>query len=122
MTSKPTDVFFKGPYERSLVELADLMDWLVAKHDKSFVKAGDDKVYAYGGNGFVLVFDETTWQGLIELFTPGGAVSIKPNGDGALLVQGSSQDEKALAEILHNGVRGLRNYYENRYWATPHGS
>ncbi|MFY9609716.1 MAG: hypothetical protein WAU45_14005 [Blastocatellia bacterium] len=122
MTSKSTDVDFKGPYERPLVELADLIEWLEAKHDKSFVKAGDDKVYAYGGDGFVLVFDETTWRGLIELSTPKGAVSIKQNGEGSLLVQGSSQDEKELANLLQDGVKGLRNYYENRYWATPHGA
>lgn len=105
-----------------MVELADLIEWLVAEHDKSFVKAGDDKVYAYGGDGFVLVFDETTWRGLIELFTPKGTVSIKQNGEGKLLVQGSSQDKKELANILKEGVRGLRRYYENRYWATPHGA
>lgn len=122
MTSKATEVDFKGPYERPLVELADLIEWLVAKHDKSFVKAGDDKVYAYGGNGYVLVFDETTWRGLIEFFTPKGAVSIKQNEDGTLLVQGSSQDEKELANTLQDGVRGLRSYYENRYWATPHSA
>lgn len=122
MTSKSTDVDFRGPYEGPLVELVDLIEWLVAKHDKSFVKAGDDKVYAYGGDGFVLVFDETTWRGLIELFTPKGAVSIKQNGEGRLLVQGSSQDEKELANMLQDGVRGLRSYYENRYWATPQGA
>lgn len=121
MTSKSPEIDFKGPYQKLLNELADLIEWLVAKHDKSFVKAGDDKVYAYGGDGFVLVFDDTTWRGLIELFTPKGAVSIKPNGDGMLLVQGSSQEEKELANLIHEGVRGLRRYYENRYWATPHG-
>ncbi|MEK6300369.1 MAG: hypothetical protein AABO41_06575 [Acidobacteriota bacterium] len=118
MTSKPTDQEFKGPYAKELTELAELIQWLESKHDKSWVKAGDDKVYAFGGNGFVLVLDESTWKGLIELFTPKGAVSIKPNGDD-LLVQGSSQDEKELKGMLRDGIAGLRNYYENRYWATP---
>lgn len=122
MTSTTGAVSFKGPYEKPLVELANLIDWLVSKHDQSFVKAGDDKVYAWGGNGFVLVLDETTWGGLIELFTPKGSVSIKPNGEGALLVQGSTQDEGELKAMLLSGISGLRNYYENRYWATPQSS
>jgi len=122
MTSTTTEVSFKGPYEKQLVELANLIEWLVSKHDKSFVKAGDDKIYAFGGNGFVLVLDERTWGGLIELFTPAGAVSIKPNGDGGLLVQGSSQDEKELKAMILNGISGMRNYYENRYWSTPQGA
>ena len=122
MTSTNTDVSFKGPYEKQLGELANLIDWLVSKHDSSFVKAGDDKVYAFGGNGFVLVFDERTWEGLVEMFTPKGAVSIKPNGDGGLVVQGSSQDEKELKSMLLNGISGMRDYYENRYWATPQGA
>jgi len=118
MTSKPTDQQFKGPYQKPLAELADLIDWLESKHDKSFVKAGDDKVFAFGGNGYVLVLDESTWKGLIELFTPKGAVSIKPDGD-SLTVQGSSQDEKELKSMLLDGIGGLRSYYENRYWTTP---
>jgi hypothetical protein len=120
MTSKSPEREFKGPYAKPLAELADLIHWLVAKHDKSFVKAGDDKVYAFGGDGFVLVLDEATWERLIELFTPKGAVSIKPNGDG-LLVEGSSQDEKELTTILREGISGIKQYYEDRYWTTPQG-
>jgi hypothetical protein len=122
MTSTAPEVSFSGPYKDVLVELADLIQWLTSKHDASFVKAGDDKVYAFGGDGYVLVLDESMWQGLIELFTPKGAVSIKPNDDGGLLVQGSSQDHKELKALLRDGVSGIRNYYENRYWSTPQGS
>jgi hypothetical protein len=121
MTTTTADRDFKGPYAKPLADLADLIHWLESKHDKSFVKAGDDKVYAFGGDGFVLVLDESTWDSLIELFTPKGAVSIKPNGEG-LLVQGSSQDEKELKEMMREGIKGLRQYYENRYWSTPQGA
>lgn len=121
MTSELEKPEFKGPYAKQLADLAELITWLEAKHDKSFVKAGDDKVYAFGGNGFVLVLDESTWKSHIELFTPKGAVSIKPNGDG-LVVQGSSQDEKELKAMLLDGIAGLKNYYEDRYWTTPQGA
>ena len=121
MTTNTTNREFKGPYAKPLADLAELIQWLESKHDNSFVKAGDDKVYAFGGNGFVLVLDESTWDSLIELFTPKGAVSIKPNGDG-LLVQGSSQDEKEIKEMLREGIKGLKQYYETRYWTTPQGA
>jgi hypothetical protein len=122
MTSTAPEVSFTGPYKDVFVELANLIEWLTSKHDQSFVKAGDDKIYAFGGDGYVLVLDESMWQGLIELFTPKGAVSIKPNDDGGLLVQGSSQDQKELKGLLRDGIKGIRNYYENRYWSTPQGS
>lgn len=118
MTTNNPERDFKGPFAKPLGDLAQLINWLEAKHDKSFVKAGDDKVYAFGGNGFVIVLDESTWDGLIELFTPKGAVSIKPNGDGPL-VQGSSQDEKELKNMIQEAITGLKQYYETRYWSTP---
>jgi hypothetical protein len=85
----------------------------------SFVKAGDDKVYAYGGNGYILVLDETRWEGLIEIITPGGAVTIKPDESGNITVSGTSQDEKTIKAILNDAISRLREYYEKRYWRSP---
>ena len=58
MTRTATDRNFEGTFKKQLADLADLINWLESEHDKSYVKAGDDKVYAYGGNGFVLVLSE----------------------------------------------------------------
>jgi len=46
MTTTATERNFQGPYKELLAELASLIDWLQSEHDKSYVKAGDDKVYA----------------------------------------------------------------------------
>jgi hypothetical protein len=119
MTSSATEQNFSGPYQQQLGELAELMEWLWSEHDKSFVKAGDDKVYAFGGNGYTLVLDESKWQGLIEFLTPKGAMTIKPDENGKITVTGPSQDEKAVKELLKDGIQGVRQYYENRYWSTP---
>lgn len=101
-------------------DLANLIDWLQAEHDKSFVKAGDDKVYAFGGAGYVLVVDQSLWDGLIELITPSGGLSIKPGENGQIAITGSPDDsEKTLRERLREGVAEIRKYYENRYWSTP---
>lgn len=119
MTKDATQPSFSGLYQKELGELAELINWLWTEHDKSFVKAGDDKVFAFGGNNYVLVFDESRWQGLIELMTPGGAVTIKPDENGSLVVSGGDLDEKGIKKVLSDGVQGIRDYYNNRYWRTP---
>src|ERR1044071_546816 len=81
MTTTSTKRNFAGPYKALLSELAELIDWLWKEHDQSFVKAGDNKVYAFGGDGYVLVFDESQWDGMIELMAPNGAFTIKPTAD-----------------------------------------
>jgi hypothetical protein len=119
MTRTATDRNFEGPFKKQLAELADLIDWLQTEHDKSWVKAGDDKVYAYGGNGFVLVMDESVWSGLIEMITPKGGLSIKPAEDGKLSVTSAVEGDAAIRQLLKDGVSGIRAYYEGRYWRTP---
>ncbi|MEW6208286.1 MAG: hypothetical protein AB1631_07955 [Acidobacteriota bacterium] len=109
---------FSGPYKEQLSKLAELIDWLWAEHDKSFVMAGDDKVYAFGGNGYLIVHDQSKWEGAIELMTPKAAMTVKPEG-GELTIISSLQDEKAVKEAFEEGIIGVRQYYENRYWATP---
>jgi hypothetical protein len=110
---------FAGAYQNELSDLAEMIEWLWTEHGKSFVKAGDDKVYAFGGNGYVVVFDESRWKGTVELLTPKASVTIKPGPDGKATVVGADLDEKAVREVLTDGTEGLKRYYENRYWSTP---
>jgi hypothetical protein len=119
MTRTATERNFEGPYKKLLAELASLIEWLQTEHDVSYVKAGDDKIYAYGGDGLVLVMDESGLNGLIELITPKGALSIKPADDGKITVTSAAEGEAAVKEILREGIDGVRRYYENRYWSTP---
>jgi hypothetical protein len=120
MTGTALERSFDGPFKNLLTELAGLIDWLRTEHDKSYVKAGDDKIYAYGGNGYVLVLDQSLWSGLIELITPGGGLSIKPGEGGKVSVSSSTTAEAAdMKKLLRDGIDGLKNYYENRYWSTP---
>jgi hypothetical protein len=122
METSRTRSGFTGPYREELAQLSDLLDWLWTEHGLSFVKAGDDKVYAFGGNGHVIVFDEAKWDGLIEIITPNGTASIKKNDSGDVVVTSSVADEEAAREIISNAVIGLRKHYETRYWTTPKAS
>ncbi len=119
MTTTATARNFKGPYQELLSELANLIDWLQSEHDKSYVKAGDDKVYAFGGEGFVVVLDESVWDGLIELVTPRGGVSIKPGEGGKISVTSAVEGEATVKQLLRDGIDGVRRAYDNRYWSTP---
>lgn len=119
MTRTATERNFEGPFKKLLGELDSLIDWLETEHDKSYVKAGDDRVYAFGGDGFVLVLDESVWDGLIELITPKGGLSIKPGEDGTIAVTSTAEGDSRVKEILREGIDGIRSYYENRYWSTP---
>lgn len=119
MTTSAPQPNFTGPYKKELGELSDLIEWLAIDHTMSFVKAGDDRVYAYGVNGYVLVLDESKWDGLIEFMTPKGALSIKPGEGGKINVESGGLDEKATRALLNDGIKALRNYYETRYWSTP---
>ena len=117
--TESVDRNFDGPFKESLKELASLIDWLRTEHDKSFVKAGDDKVYAFGGDGYIVVLDEAVWSGLIEVVTPKGGVAIKPGDDGKISVTSTVEGEQAIRQLLQDGIEGVRRSYENRYWSTP---
>ena len=119
MTTTSTQSKFSGPYKEMLSDLAGLIEWLWAEHDKSFVKAGDDKVYAFGGNGYILVLDESRWDGLIELMTPKGAFTIKPGDEGKIEVTSTIQDEKQSKQLFKDALDAIKKYYEERYWSTP---
>lgn len=119
MSKTSTQLSFSGPYKEGLSDLASLIEWLWTEHDKSFVKAGDDKVYAFGGNGYILVLDESRWDGLIELITPKGAFTIKPGDDGKISVTSTIQDEKEGKQSFKNALDAIKKYYEDRYWSTP---
>ena len=119
MAAQATETKFTGPYREQLKKLAELIDWLWAEHDKSYVKAGDDRVFAFGGNVYILVHDQSKWEGAIELMTPKAAITIRPEEGGAVSASSTLQDEKATREAFDEGIEGVRRYYENRYWSTP---
>ena len=118
MTTTSTRHNFAGPYQALLSELAELIDWLWKEHDQSFVKAGDNKVYAFGDNGYVLVFDESQWDGMIELMAPNGAFTIKPE-NGNITATSTVADEAASKKLFKETIDYIRSYYEKRYWKTP---
>jgi hypothetical protein len=119
MSSDSTQPEFKGTFSKQLTELRDFIEWLWKEHGMSYVKAGDDKVYAFGGNNHILVMDESKWSGLIEFVTPKGAITIKPAENNNFEVAGTDLDDKTIKEAITEGISQLRSHYEKRYWKTP---
>ena len=111
---------FAGPYEAALTKLAATIDAVWSDHGTSFVKAGDDKVYALGGAGYIVVFDENRWGGLVEVLTPKVTISIRPvDGQAALSVTAPDVDEAKTNQLLEQTADAIGNYYGERYWHTP---
>jgi len=118
MTTNQPD--FSGPFEAALTRLASTINEIWADHGTSFVKAGDDRVYAMGGAGYIVVFDENRWGGLVEVLTPKVTISIRPvSGQSTLSVTAPDTDETKLNQLLEETARALQDYYGKRYWHTP---
>lgn len=119
MTAMSSQIEFKGKFRKELNELHKLIERLWNEHGMSFVKAGDDKVFAFGGNHSVIVFDESKWAGLIEVITPIGGITIKPGEDGEYLISGNNLDDETILQVLNRGITEINEFYQNRYWITP---
>ncbi|MEW6129209.1 MAG: hypothetical protein AB1757_19370 [Acidobacteriota bacterium] len=116
MSTSIDKLSFKGKFSKELSSLQELMEKLWSEHGVSFVKAGDERVYAFGGNKSVIVFDESKWHGTIEMATPKGIITIKPEANGEYLVTGNNLDDESLKTALVEGTDEIRKYYDNRYW------
>lgn len=100
-----------------LAALVATVERLHRERTVSFVAAGDEKIYAYGGNGFVTVFGENVFGGLVEVETPTGTIRIEPDVHGALFVSAADGDDtRPLGERLSEATRQLETYYRRRYW------
>ena len=110
---------FKGPFKEALSRLAATLDDISADHGTSFVKAGDDKVYAVGGAGYVVVLDEREWDGLVEVLTPDATISVRPGADGSHEVVAPNLEQRVVTEKLRQAAAAIRDYYDKRYWRTP---
>ena len=119
MTTESISSQFKGPFKEALSELAATLTEISAEHGTSFVKAGDDKVYAMGGAGYVVVLDEREWEGLVEVLTPEAAISVRPGAGGVHEASAPNMEPKLVIEKLKQAATAIRDYYDKRYWRMP---
>jgi len=119
MSTQSTSIQFKGPFKDALSDLASTLEDLLADHGTSFVKAGDDRVFALGGGGYVVVLDERKWDGLVEVLTPEATISVRPTAEGNHDASAPNLDQSAVTNKLREANSRIRDYYGKRYWKTP---
>ena len=82
----------------------------------SFIAAGDERIYAYGGRGFVAVLSDREFEALVEIETPTGTLRVAPNLDGEIEVVAGGEDPRPLGERIAEARANLDGYYARRYW------
>ena len=100
-----------------LVDLVAAVERAHADHRVSFIAAGDEKIYAYGGNGTVAIVSENLFGGLVELETPAGPVRVEPDVEGRITVTSVPGDAVVdIGTLLSDAAKSIERYYARRYW------
>jgi hypothetical protein len=97
--------------------LVELVTRLHRDHTVSYVAAGDDRIYAYGGNGFCAVVSQELFADVVELETPTGRIRVQPDESGSLTVAAEDGDDpRPVDERIAEATRAIDGYYRRRYW------
>lgn len=100
-----------------LAALVDTIERLHRDHTVAYIAAGDDKIYAYGGDGYVAIISQRVFGGLVEIETPTGTIRIEPNDAGEVAASGSEgESAAALGERLLEAKSRIERYYDKRFW------
>lgn len=105
---------FKGEHVELLDQLYDLIVRLWKEHYTSPVFAGDEMIFALGGNGYTVVISHLGFKALVETQTPRGAIDLRPDPEsGAVsIARVDSPDELQADELLRELMTGIVDYYQ----------
>lgn len=105
---------FTGDHIDLLNQTYDLISRLWAEHYTSPIFAGDEMIFALGGNGYTVVLSHLGFQTLVELQTPRGSVDLRPDpvSGEVSIARVESPDDLPANEILRELSRGLTDYYQ----------
>ncbi|HQR38558.1 MAG TPA: hypothetical protein PLF26_09160 [Blastocatellia bacterium] len=100
-----------------LAEFVECVESVHRDHTVSYVLAGNDKIYAYGANGYTVVLSDAVFGALVEVDTPGGELRVEPDSDGVVGVKPVAEGgEQSVGALLAATTRELKSYYTRRYW------
>ena len=108
---EPVEPRAEAPPE--LDRIVEVVERLHRDHRVSFIAGGDEKIYAYGGSGFVAILSDRVFDGLVEIESPIGQYRIERDPDGRLGVTGvgsATVSGDAMSQI----AAGLERYYALR--------
>lgn len=106
---------FKGENAALLDRVYELTLSLWEEHYTSPVFAGDEMIFALGGNGYTIVLSHLGFKTLVELRTPFGGVDLRPDeaAGGVIVAKVDSPEDVPVDQLLTDLMRGLEDYYTN---------
>jgi hypothetical protein len=103
---------FKGEHAELLTQVFQLFLRLWEEHYTSPVFAGDEMIFTLGGNGYLLVFSQAGFEGLVEIKTPRGVIESRPQeGGGAAVAKVEAPEGVAAEALLRDFLTGIQHYY-----------
>ena len=116
-SSQNSPVRFALDAPAELAALVECVETVHREHPVSFILAGNNKIYAYGANGYTVVLSEEMFGALVEVSTARGDLRIEPDEDGVVTVRAVAEGaSQSAGELLAAVTRELQGYYTRRYW------
>jgi hypothetical protein len=108
-----TKPVFKGEHQELLEEFYAVFRRLWDEHYTSPVFAGDEMIFALGGNGYVAVVSNLGFEALVEVKTQRGAIDLRPNAElgGVAIAKVDSPDGTSADQLLRSFIDGIQDYY-----------
>jgi hypothetical protein len=105
---------FKGPHATLLEHFYELLLALWEQHYTSPVFAGDEMIFALGGNGYEIVLSHLGFKTLVEIRSPHARIDLRPESDGSGVTIANFESPEGLniEEVFRDFSIGIVDYYE----------
>lgn len=97
-----------------LARLVEVVERLHRDHTVSFIAAGEEKIYAYGGGGFVAIVSDRLFDGVVDIETPTTKFRVERDADGRTVAVLATGEGAPTADDLVEATGGFERYYSRR--------
>lgn len=106
---------FTGEQAELLGEIFTLFRKLWDEHFTSPIFAGEEMIFTLGGNGYVIVFSQAGFGGLVEIRSPHGAIDLRPEAESGRvsISRIESFEEMPADKLLRDFISGISDYYRH---------
>ena len=98
----------------ALDRLVEVIERLHRDHRVSFIAAGDQRVYAYGGGGYVAMVSDQLFDAAVDIESPTVKMRVERDADGRLVATSATAPEGPTVGDLSDIADGLERYYSRR--------
>jgi hypothetical protein len=97
-----------------LARLVEVVERLHRDHTVSFIAAGDEKIYAYGGGGFIAIVSDRLFDDPVDVETPTAKFRIERDADGRMTAVSVTGEDVPTAKDFVSAAEGFERYYARR--------